>query len=56
MIGRRGGASVAVLKVGPCGDAETGTATGQADAFVLTNGVLDQLLGDTPAAHHRDLR
>lgn len=45
-----------MLTVGPNGDAETGTATVQVDALVLTNGGLDQLLGDTPAAHHRDLR
>ena len=33
-------ASVAVLKVGANGDVDTGTATGQINAFVLTNGGL----------------
>ncbi|KXU91146.1 twin-arginine translocation pathway signal [Paraburkholderia monticola] len=33
-------ASVAVLKIGANGDVDTGTATGQIDAFVLTNGGL----------------
>ena len=35
-----GGASVAVLKVGANGKVDTGTATGQINAFVLTNGGL----------------
>jgi lipid-binding SYLF domain-containing protein len=36
--GQRGAdASVAVLKVGANGDLDTGTATGQINAFVLTN-------------------
>ncbi|CAG4909742.1 BPSL1445 family SYLF domain-containing lipoprotein [Paraburkholderia saeva] len=33
-------ASVAVLKIGANGDVDTGTATGQINAFVLTNGGL----------------
>ena len=35
-----GDASVAVLKIGANGNVDTGTATGQVDAFVLTNGGL----------------
>ena len=32
-----GDASVALLKIGANGNVDTGTATGQVDAFVLTN-------------------